>query len=65
MLASKKKLASMLKKLKSETGKELKQIYSPIGLNIGGDTPDEIAISIAAQLIAKKHGKNGYKDMSQ
>ncbi len=64
MLASKKKLKSMSEKLREETGKEIEQIYSPIGLNIGGDTPDEIAISIAAQLIAKKHGKNGNQDMS-
>lgn len=64
MLASKKKLKAMLAKLEEETGKEIEQIYSPIGLNIGGDTPDEIAISIAAQLIAKKHGKNGNQDMS-
>lgn len=65
MLASKKKLASMLTKLKNETGKEIEKIYSPIGLDIGGDTPDEIAISIAAQVIAKKHGRIGYKDMSE
>lgn len=65
MLASKKKLASMLKKLKDETGKEIETIYSPVGLDIGGDTPDEIAISIAAQLIAKKHGKKAYRDMSE
>lgn len=64
MLASNKKLKSMLEKLRGETGKEIEKIYSPIGLDIGGDTPDEIAISIAAQLIAKKHGKNGNQDMS-
>lgn len=65
MLASKKKLKVMLEKLKGETGKEIEKIYSPIGLDIGGDTPDEIAISIAAQLIAKKHGRNGNQDMSE
>jgi xanthine dehydrogenase accessory factor len=65
MLASKKKLSSMLKKLKEESGKEVKEIYSPIGLDIGGDSPDEIAISIAAQLVAKKYGKKGNKDLSQ
>lgn len=27
------------------------KIYSPIGFNIGGETPEEIAVSIAAQLI--------------
>lgn len=31
--------------------------YSPIGLPIGGETPEEIAISIAAQLIACRSGR--------
>lgn len=30
---------------------------SPIGLDIGGETPEEIAISIAAQMIAVRSGK--------
>ena len=30
---------------------------SPIGLNIGGETPEEIAVSIAAQMIAVRSGK--------
>ena len=34
----------------------LDQIWSPIGLPIGGDTPAEIAVSIAAQLIAHRAG---------
>jgi len=29
----------------------IEKIYSPIGFNIGGETPEEIAVSIAAQLI--------------
>ncbi len=29
----------------------LKQVHSPIGLNIGAETPEEIAISIAAELV--------------
>lgn len=38
--------------------KELKEMHSPIGLSIGAATPQEIAISIAAQIIQVKH-KNG------
>ncbi|WP_411349682.1 XdhC family protein [Paenibacillus sp. WLX2291] len=32
-------------------------VHSPVGLSIGADGPDEIAISIAAELIAVKRGK--------
>ena len=35
----------------------LKGIHAPIGLDIGAITPQEIAISIVAELIAVKHGK--------
>lgn len=33
---------------------KLKMVHNPIGLNIGGVTPEEIAISILAELIAEK-----------
>ena len=36
---------------------EIDRIWSPIGLPIGGDTPAEIAVSIAAQLIACRSGR--------
>jgi xanthine dehydrogenase accessory factor len=35
----------------------LKQVHAPIGLDIGAVTPQEIAGSILAELIAVKHGK--------
>jgi xanthine dehydrogenase accessory factor len=35
----------------------LKRVHSPIGLEIGAVTPQEIAVSILAELIAVKHGK--------
>lgn len=41
----------------------LKRIFSPIGLPIRGETPAEIAISIAGELIlvrSLRHEKNGY-----
>jgi xanthine dehydrogenase accessory factor len=35
----------------------LRSVHAPIGLDIGAITPQEIAISILAELIAVKHGK--------
>ncbi|MBP9191421.1 MAG: XdhC family protein, partial [Ignavibacteria bacterium] len=52
---------SKIKKIFSEAEKEgikkeqLKKIHAPIGIDIGSDTPEEIAISIAAELIKFKN----------
>ena len=35
----------------------LERVHAPIGLDIGAITPQEIAVSILAELIAVKHGK--------
>jgi xanthine dehydrogenase accessory factor len=35
---------------------ELNKVYSPIGLSIGAQTPEEIAVSIAAELIEVRRG---------
>ena len=37
----------------------LRRVHAPIGLDIGAVTPQEIAVSILAELIAVKHGKVG------
>jgi xanthine dehydrogenase accessory factor len=43
----------------------LKQVHAPIGLDIGAVTPQEIAVSILAELIAVKHGKIKSRDASE
>jgi xanthine dehydrogenase accessory factor len=35
----------------------LERVHAPIGLDIGAVTPEEIAVSIAAELVAVRHGK--------
>lgn len=37
----------------------LERVHAPIGLDIGAITPQEIAVSILAELIAVRHGKAG------
>lgn len=45
------------------TEEDFKNVVSPIGLDIGADTPAEIAVSIVAQLIMARAGKGvGPKD---
>jgi xanthine dehydrogenase accessory factor len=46
-------------------GKTLTQIHAPIGLDIGAVTPQEIAVSILAELIAVKHGKVRGRDANE
>jgi xanthine dehydrogenase accessory factor len=36
----------------------LKKIHAPIGIDINSDTPEEIAVSIAAEIIREKNKKN-------
>ena len=36
------------------TAEQLKRVHSPIGLPIGGETPEEIAVSIVAELIQER-----------
>jgi xanthine dehydrogenase accessory factor len=43
-------------------GECLKRVHAPIGLDIGAVTPQEIAVSILAELIAVKHGKFSSRD---
>jgi xanthine dehydrogenase accessory factor len=60
MISSKKKRDSVYKALISAgiaTAEELERVHSPIGLAIGAEIPEEIAVSIVAELIFER-GKN-------
>ena len=54
MLCSRKKITDYLAKAYETYGKDidLANFYSPIGLNIGGNSPEEIAISISAEMLS-------------
>jgi len=53
MIGSRKKVAETFRALSDEgvTPEDIARVHAPIGLSIGAETPEEIAISIAAQLI--------------
>ncbi|MFJ3616758.1 XdhC family protein [Streptomyces iakyrus] len=41
------------------TDAELTRLHSPIGLDLGARTPEETALSIAAEIVATRHGGTG------
>jgi xanthine/CO dehydrogenase XdhC/CoxF family maturation factor len=41
------------------TDKELERVYAPIGIDIGAETPEEIAVSIIAEIRAVLAGRSG------
>ena len=59
MIGSKTKIKKMFSTLKEEgtEGSLLDKVHAPIGLDIGAEGPYEIAVSIAAELIAVKRKK--------
>ena len=59
MLASKNKARNIVKRIVDEFGDkaDLSVLRSPVGLDIGGDSPDEIAISIISEMLAIKYGR--------
>ncbi len=60
MIGSKRKVASMKQEFIEKslaTKEEWEKIYAPVGLDIGSQTVEEIAVSIAAQLVQVRNGK--------
>ncbi len=53
MIGSRRKVKAIMAKLKEQgfEDKELAQVHTPIGLDIGAETPAEIAVSILAEII--------------
>lgn len=60
MLCSRKKIGEYMSKAYSTYGKDidLTNFYSPIGLDIGGNSPEEIAISISGEMLSIYYGKS-------
>jgi xanthine dehydrogenase accessory factor len=58
MIGSKRKVLSVYRALQKEghNPEEFERMHAPVGLDIGALTPEEIAISITAELIAVRRG---------
>lgn len=58
MIGSRRKVKAVFKQLESEgvSVEKLNEIYSPIGINIGSETPEEIALSILAEIVGVWRG---------
>ncbi|MGE0599860.1 MAG: XdhC family protein [Dehalococcoidia bacterium] len=61
MIGSRRRTGAVLEHLAAEgfDREELAKVRTPIGLNIGAETPEEIAISIMAEVIMLRRGGDG------
>jgi len=67
MIGSRKKVATVFKNLKTDAEAEqrLSSVHAPIGLNLGGRSPGEIAVAVVAEMIAVRHGRDSTGDAGQ
>ena len=61
LLGSKRKAAMIFRRLFEEgvDAERIGEIRAPVGLDIGGRSPEEIAVSVMAEVLAVRHGKKG------
>ncbi len=67
MIGSKRKVLSVVKELEKDglSREQLDRIYAPMGLEIGAVSPEEIAISVAAEMIAvRRNPKSNWRRLS-
>ncbi|MFQ5708701.1 MAG: XdhC family protein [bacterium] len=62
-LGPKARMEDLLRDLKAEgvtfSERELEKLYAPVGLDIGAESPEQIALSILAEMLAVKNGRRG------
>ena len=60
MIGSRRKISIIYEKLVEEgfSNHDLDRVHAPIGIDIGAETPEEIAVSIIAELIQVRAGKD-------
>ena len=62
MIGSRRKVLQVFDQLKSSgfSPEQLSSVYAPLGLDIGADSPAEIAVSILAEILMVLRGKSGH-----
>jgi xanthine dehydrogenase accessory factor len=58
LIGSRRKIYRILQRIHARRGlPPLERVYAPVGLDLGAVSPEEIAVSIASELVALRHGK--------
>jgi xanthine dehydrogenase accessory factor len=67
MIGSRTKVATIFRNLSTDPNVQrlLSRVHAPIGLNLGGRSPGEIAVAIVAELIAVRHGRDRHNDANR
>jgi xanthine dehydrogenase accessory factor len=63
MIGSIRRVSTVLTHLAGEgvPREALERVHTPIGLDIGAETPEEIAVSVVAELVLVRRGGSGQK----
>ena len=61
MLGSRKKIGRIFTRLEERgyTPEQLSRVHTPIGLDLGGETPEEVALAILSEIQAVRYGRPG------
>lgn len=60
MIGSSRKVAALFDRLRAKgiSDQQLDTVYTPVGLDIGGEAPEEIAVAIMAEIQSVRYGKS-------
>jgi xanthine dehydrogenase accessory factor len=61
MIGSRRRTGTVLNRLAADglSAEALDAVHTPIGLDIGAETPEEIAVSILAEIVMERRGGSG------
>ena len=68
MIGSKRKVINVIRELEKQgiPSEAFERIHAPMGLDIGAITPEEIAVSVVAEMIAvRRNPESGWKQLSK
>jgi xanthine dehydrogenase accessory factor len=68
MIGSKRKVINVVKELEKDgiARERMERIHAPMGLEIGAISPEEIAISVAAEMIAvRRNAESGWRAIAK